>query len=473
MMKQGYIFLLSLFLYSCLGEEDEAKGIVPPVDRKEPEKEIALTLRLPGMNVPVVYSEDIMNENDIETLDVLVFKIEKDGEHFYQHIPVSSGIMNNGSIKHLSVKLQSVSVPVRLLVLANVNYLFTPQIIDGLKTDSLAGNVEKGWILNRFVFDFNEPWSFDKSSNPEAKALPMYGESGIINPSAPEASEINMQRSVVRLDIGTACPTLNIDSVYLYYTENKGFVAPWFDDKGVIIETPHVPANSVVNKKSFRYKFAPVTNAAGVQIMEKKIYFTEDMQDMPTATTLIVKARNNDGPYQYYRVNMIDKAGMLVPFLRNNRYKVIILDVNGSGYASAQEAADAPSGLESILDAHVLDIREYVTNDQYLLGVSTSHISFTRDGSWDEALPGDKAFRLIMRTTYSRWSAQWIDNVPDWVEMTDDNGNTVSGSDVHPSTATSLYFRILHPNKSGAIRTAKLKLVAGILVKEITITQDI
>jgi hypothetical protein len=125
------------------------------------------------------------------------------------------------------------------------------------------------------------------------------------------------------------------------------------------------------------------------------------------------------------------------------------------------------------LDATSLDICEFVTNDQYLLGVSTSNVVFNRNGSYDEALPGAKDFKLILCTNYSYWSAQWIDDMdPEWVDILNEDGMNIVGTDKYPSPVTSLYIRIAGPNNSGATRTAKFKLVAGTLVKEITITQN-
>jgi hypothetical protein len=429
-----------------------------------------LTLHIPGTNVPIVYSGDVINENDIETLDILVFKIEDNGEHFFQHIPVSTGITNNGSSKKLSVKLQPLSVPVRLLVLANVSHLFTPDILNVLKSDSISGNVEKIWILNRFVFDFNEPWNLNKSEGREARAFPMYGESEKINTSSPEFADINMRRSVVRIDIGIGSETLEIDSVYLFNTPNKGFVAPQFDKNGVIIEIPHVPAHTIDNK-GFAYKFIPALNDKG-RIMEKMIYTTEDMQDVPTPTIIVVKARHNGGKYNYYRVDMLNKEEEMIPLLRNNRYRLNITNINGSGYASPEEALNAPTDVESQLEATVLDIHEYVSNDQYLMGVSIGKIMFNWDGSWAGALPEEKAFHLLVYTSYPQWSVHWIDEEPDWVEIEDENGNTITGTETFPSNATSLYIRILSPNTSGKMRTAKFKLATGTLRKEITVTQD-
>jgi hypothetical protein len=198
--------------------------------------------------------------------------------------------------------------------------------------------------------------------------------------------------------------------------------------------------------------------------MGKQIYIPEDTQEMPWPTTLIVKARYQGHPAQYFRADLQGSDGNLIPLLRNYRYKVNIVDIAGAGYASALEAAEAPPALNTHIEADELDIREYVVNDQYILGVSTSRVDF-------EA--GESSFDFKLHTTYSRWSVAWTTQPPEWVKVIDHAGNTLGNMPLSwPAEVTSLQIKTTETNRTGYSRSATIRLTAGLLSKDIYITQQ-
>ncbi|MDR1646173.1 MAG: hypothetical protein LBS05_10220 [Tannerellaceae bacterium] len=465
MNKLTIILLLTVLFFSCVDDERTVDQVLPvtptvPVAR---DKNVVLTMRIPGTYLPVTYAYSENDENEIRTVDVLAFRIDSTGKEFYyKHIRVPAIMQDNGETKKVEFRLDLVDS--RLVVLANVQNLFTWEMEERLLADSIAGNVTKENVMKRFVFEVTEP------VGRQMEPFPMYGESDILRSSDQMADDIKMIRAITRIDILNSITDnrMTIDSVYLLHTKNKGYVAPGFNSEGAIVGTPHVPADARPNA-AFGYKFTP-NSTGSVAAMEREIYITEDGQDSDQPTMIVLKISQEGRPSQYYRVDMLGNDGQLLPILRNNRYRIHLTKIMGDGYASVEAAADVPKpSLSSTIDANELGISTVVFNDRYKLGASASKVFFNADGSWEGQKAGETLYSLKIHTTYSGWSVSRLtDESTGWLNLADVNPE--SGPANFPASCFELNMKVT-PNTTGKNRSGKIRLTAGTLHLDINVTQ--
>jgi hypothetical protein len=461
-MKELFIIFLSgIFFFSCV---DEERMITTPVEPPAREKSLVLTMQIPGTYLPVTYAYSETDENDIRTVDALVFRVDASGnEYYYRHIASPAVTQEQGNIKKTQLRLELIDS--RVIVLANVRNLFTQDMEEALRMDSIRGNVTKKELMQRFVFTMHEP--FGK----EREAFPMYGESTIIRASDEASGSITMIRAITRIDIvnGIADDKMTIDSVFIFHTKNKGYVAPGFTPDGSLLGLPNVPAEAEAHTDVFGYRFVP--NAGVISpAMEREIYLTEDGQDREKPTILVVKMLREGQPAYYYRVDILDKEGELLPIQRNCRYRINLVKILSEGYLTAAEAAVVPApSLSSTVETNELGISTVVFNDHFKLGVSTADIVFGADGSWDEKKPGEAFYSLKVHTTYSGWSASWDEkDFAGWLEFPD--AETTAHTVAFPSTTLTLRIKV-NPNATAQNRSGKIRLTAGTLRLDVNVTQ--
>jgi hypothetical protein len=423
-------------------------------------------MQIPGTNAPVTYAYSSSGENEVQTVDILVFKVDSKGEHYYKHIPVRSIRQDNNTTKKVDIALEAIDT--RLVLLANASHLFTEEMMYLLENDARSDDVTKEDILSRFVFDFNKPWKADDYTG---NAFPMYGESGIIQAKSVTVSEIKMIRAIARIDIASEARNTGwtIDSVYVFNTNNKGFVAPSFDKKGAAVETPHIPSAARANTKGFGYLFVPNAGTTTLS-MEREIYITEDMQDGQEPTTIVLRILHEGKKPQYYRVDLKGADGELIPVLRNYRYRIFITGITGEGYPTAEEAATSAKrpSISSEVEINELGLGKIIFNDQYKLGVSEVQVCFHADGSW-EGINGETSYSLKVYTTYPNWTASMDESMATWLTFDGSNGDGLEME--FPASSHSLGLTVA-PNLSGHFRSGTIYLRAGTLLQAITILQD-
>ncbi|MDR2496241.1 MAG: BACON domain-containing protein [Tannerellaceae bacterium] len=466
-MKKYSIALISLLsfitLFSCAGEEilhDAQPGGSYANDNL---KHLTLTLHIPGTNAPATFSYSAIDENDVKTVDILVFKSSSAGEHYYKHLHVSN-VRNNQTTTSKSIDIDLDAIDARLVLLANVSYLFDNEMNSRLENDSAMGNVSKQSILDRFVFDFS---NFSTGNIADSDyAFPMYGESDLISANSTVVPEIKMIRAIARVDIAASAHIdgWNIDSVYVFNIKDKGFVAPSFGTRGNITETPRVPIDAKPGTRSFSFRpNAGVTTPA----MEREIYITEDAQSQGSPTCIVLKINKADSRPQFYCAKIQDANGGLLPILRNYRYRITITGISGEGYDSAEEAAVMPSSLvSSEVETDELGLENIVFNSDHKLGVSVLHVNFRADGLSSSIDAGSKASIKVF-TTYTNWSVTADASMADWLSIEGADGLKAE----RPASSRSLEL-IAQPNSSGQPRYGRIYIKSGTLRQEITISQD-
>lgn len=455
-------FLMALALAACVGAEQFP---APPVQMPE-ERELTLLMQIPGTNIPATFApSDGTGENVVKTVDILVFEVDAAGAGAYlRHIPVRSVEAGNSTSKQLSVRLDA-TTDVRLIVLANVERLFSADMCRLLEMDSAAGNVSEDAVLNRLVFGMQSPLPTGSSSY----GFPMYGRSEPVAPGRRQAVEVEMLRAVARIDIANDISQTrrSIDSVYIFNTKNLGFVAPALDRHGNIAEAPHVPPAARANTLPFGYVFEP-NMGVSTPSMEGVIYVAEDLQQEGDATFIVLKtlgASDAEAP-QFYRVDIASADAEAVAIRRNFRYRIFIRRITGEGYASAAEAAMAGKrkAIDFEMEMNELGLGNIIFNDRYKLAVSELELGFDAGGS----ISGKPQGELRVYTTYPVWTASVEASEGFWLSF---EGEAEDGSEAEfPSSVHSLIIRA-RANNSGKARTGKIRLRAGSLKQEILIIQ--
>ncbi|MDH6316890.1 putative small secreted protein [Parabacteroides sp. PF5-5] len=445
MLLSAYCFLLS----ACTTEE---KGIGPEKQPPETERPFTLTMVIPGTSIPTTYALSADDENAIHSVDILVLEVSEKGAFYHHHIAVDEVAQPGAlsSVKQIGFSLEEADV--QLLVLANVRHLFTNTLTARLEAAAQRGAVGKEELMEYFSFDFSKPWG--------KAAFPMYGESGLIGRTDTGAEGIQMKRAVCRIDIGSGTTgtsvgteqPLVIDSVFVFHARSKAYLAPAFDGRGNILEKPNVPEGAQPNSQCFAYAYTE-TGGKGLSLMEGAIYIAEDTQEEgDKETTLVIKAAAGEEEAQYYRIKLSDKEGKAIPFVRNYRYRVIVMAVAGEGYPTAREAALAPASAISFVDANELELRAIEFNDYYLLGLSTDSLAI---GSGENCT-------LDVYTTYGSWSAGWKEGGEAlWL-------STPTGE--YPSSVTSLGLQAAGGYAAETDSRAALIIRAGTLSREVIIT---
>lgn len=469
-MKKWNIYILALLLLSACAEEEQ---IVPDIGGNTTKDDSGLTINLKFSQAsPATYALMATEENRIESLEILVFTgggtTNALDDKFAYSIQVPSGSItdsvSSGSIKKVPVSLQSMKdEKQRMILLAN-----KPAEVVLSPTDTVGGVTKLGDIINKLQFS-GQYWRKDNLSASDP-AFPMWGQmadSILFHPTntlLPSKIEINMMRAVAKIDIGVDVngndPALGfgkvfkIDSIFLCNASDSGSMVPHSDylKNKPLITSANVEKTNHTNKRveytGYKYKEDASSNS-----MVRTIYTPESdtLNGSYKPTFLVIKAEYYNEPY-YYRIDFANN-GKYVPLLRNNSYLINILGVRSKGYKLLHEALNAPvtsHNYSLILDESELVINEVITNEQYMLGYSSSYILL----DWNQSLD------IPILTDYTGgWTASATGDV------------TFSGKIGGSGNITNLTHTLT--NNLTVPREFTVHLSAGTLNSDITVIQGI
>jgi hypothetical protein len=452
---------LLLLLTGCVS--GETPFLKAPELENPPEKILPLRFFIPSTLTPVTYAYTEEEESQINRLDLLFFRRDSLGrEYYYRHLPLTSLVAESYNSFMANVNMESIGQ--RLVVVANMGGFFTAAEEEELRQDSIEGDLDKAALLNRIRYAFSGSWP--------AEGFPMYGESGWIDAKEQSLQEIKMTRAVCRIDLTEDfhAADRHIDSVYVFYACDRGYVAPAFDADGNALSTPHVPADAKPLGKPLAYPF--IDNAGeSLASMEREIYLPETDRQGALPMTVVLRIGDKGGRGHYYHLDLKKEDGTELPLLRNYRYRIHVTGFSGEGYASAQEAAEVSeqAKAETEVDAKELGIDYWVFNNDYRLGYSAEDITFNADGSWPDKLPADSYYRLQVYAEYPEWTVSWTKELAAWAQV---GTSTAPGtfSLRFPNTQYDLPIRV-DANPSSAARNCILHVSSGSLAFDFVISQ--
>lgn len=500
--------LLALGVFSASCTDELSSEVVPGGGGKGGESEVTLKLQVPGTasgaKTRAVTEEE---ENEIDDLYVLAFKVDKDNnEETFDYYVAAKKMSTSGTSGELSTWTASLKVKdyrQTFVMIANAQGT-TGKVNEQIA--ALAGNSvgqRKMQMLAKLTETLSEDEKtkgFNADSNGSHHPFTMYGQTAttLITENGGHNLTVSMHRIMAQVRVtfsGDAATDTRFEaeSVLLYNFNDRARVIP--DNLGVTgtdhVKAPTIPQGAVLLPAKADGKESVPTYA--VDKAEKKIahaiYLFEtaqpkdgtELEKHVKRPCLIVK-----GKYQqettscYYRVDLAkpDPGGTMtyMNVLRNHSYDVTISNVTDRGHDTPQEALlSKPANITATVVAwDDTEIGDIDFDGQRVLGIGTMKYQLGKRG-------GNELLQQVKASKGLAWTAtlyaadeygQATTNAPDWIEFVDTNGtptHTISG--VGTNELEDWKFNV-ERNEHVPERRAVMRFTAGNLKVDALVVQD-
>lgn len=470
------LLIAAMWLAGCVDE----RAITIPQEMDT----VNFTVTVPDVSIPSVDTRTMTGDNNkedaVESVDILVFDTSDSPEVFLERI-VGTGftqdLTSTNSTVTFSAKLSRTNTPVRLVLVANQS--LSSSIVDGF----IPGETTKVEVLETLTTSLTGEWPANGSTAGGYKPIPMYGEVSVPKIySQMTPLKIDLTRMLARIDIQNNAPDFTVENVYLANYNTAGYIAPAWDLLGNIDETTEDLMIPSTNEKQLgeenvidyavnigpgeSYEGEIYTFEAHAAVDDPDNSFNDEYPDRKDAVCLIVKGNINGESY-YYRVDFLEKnTAEYMPLKRNYKYVIDIREASGIGYASITEALESYRTMTNLsvrlISYDRSKISNIVYNGQYMLGVSEDKLNMRQYENTRYPIN-------VFTNSPGGWKAtitegSWLTFVGQTYETTGD-----SGDDDSVMLLNIPYLR----DAAGASRSETIKLTAGRLVQEITVTQTV
>lgn len=361
-----YLYFISFIFLIALCSCENETFTPAPVDGEE--EEYTFNITLGGIGTKAM---DDVDENDIEDIDVLVFK---EGHLLYRSKAIPGTIQEEGNTytqKNFKVKLTTDNALNNVLVIiANAR-----ESVDNANIESLISK-PMDEVMKNITFkiegngnDDRWPAHLNGGSSP-VRLIPMWGQSKRTSISKDMEMELQQNpiplfRALARVDVINKATNFNLEAVYFYKYNRVGCVAPgpmaqW--DEHPYTKQPRVKNVTLPNDPDLvsdllEYPVDSERSVGSIYMMEIDRAADNDYEN---ASCLILQGKYKDGSNQssYYRIDfeivwytedgtgMIIEAGLgefgqkrtFARILRNHIYEISINSVSRDGSASLDEA---------------------------------------------------------------------------------------------------------------------------------------
>lgn len=186
---------------------------------------------------------------------------------------------------------------------------------------------------------------------------------------------------------------------------------------------------------------------------------------------LIIKGAYN-GTDSYYRVNLQTTDGWL-DILPNHHYEVTITQVNGAGYATADEAAKHdPSGIVAEIYDHQPTVYNMITDGCRELGVSdTIEIGAQADATAEFSIKYYPGTPTDLTVTVDTKDAYWLELVKDDDYPKTGTLNNTNAGNTETGTLYTYQVKVTTGNLTGDSRYGLIHVSAGGLSREVVVKQ--
>ncbi|MGJ1445539.1 hypothetical protein ACR79S_02220 [Sphingobacterium spiritivorum] len=341
MMIQRFFLIIQLIILIILSG---CKAIDDPSTLTNPdEQQVTLRLLMPQQQTKAgTYAVSEVDQNSIYTLDVLAFRLTDDGKEIFAYS--KKGVLlrpNPGATEvNFHVDLLKSTDNYRFILLANAS----TQLQSAL--NGLPVNAEKETLMNRIEYRISSKWN--ASSSVSFTPFPMWGESGIIPGISNTTSgfSVSMLRSLAAIDVNVTASDFVMTQVSVYNQQNKGRIAPLpanYDAGSSTVTAPSILAGTT--------SLGPQQYPSGAKTLAGEIFLFENTAPantgQNTATGMVIAGKYaGSNTNTFYRVELTDNQGNLLPVLRNHRYVIDITKVHAPGFSSEAEAwASKPVGM--------------------------------------------------------------------------------------------------------------------------------
>ena len=482
MRRTIYIIMAMFALASCVRDTVDRAGDIPGKD----EKRVLFNMTLPATSATRSITGG--DENTLERMDVLAFKVEADGvTETFDYYTVGAKRADNtvgaGSQK-FDVVVRIRPYRQRFVIIANAQ-----DRVQKLYGSSLDWEGAEKWsMLQRLTLSLDNPgdkWNAISSS--DYTHLPMFGQSGqvTVDNSLTQISGATLHRMVARINVNLSNDPIlrgnfKLKSVHLYNTNDRGHIVPspasiYWDAGQDYVVAPTIPIDVQRHTGPIAYT---AFDAGSVDVaMNNSIYLfeTEAQPSKPLEQTCVVVGGwyGTDSKESYYRIDLKKANGDFMHVLRNHNYELQIVSVEGAGYETPDDAFRGNSALlTAVVTQWNLADQKVISDDQYYLRVNEDRFGVHRYGG---------VSRLIAETDYTISSQGfpagiWIQEGDieydpavnpgnRWLTLTDVGGSS--------SGAASREVEIkAYPNPTASVRSAKVHVKAGNLSKVINVSQE-
>lgn len=481
MKRTIYIITIVFFLASCVRDVFDRTGDISSKD----EKRVLFNMTLPVTSATRSITGG--DENTLERMDVLAFRVETDGvtETFdYYTVGVKRTDNTVGAANQkfdVVVKIRPYGQ--RFVIIANAQ-----DKVQELYASSQWTGAEKWSMLQRLTLSLDNPgdkWNAAGSS--DYARLPMFGQSGQVrvDDNLTQISGAVMHRMVARINVNlkndaTLRGKFKLKSVHLYNTNDRGHIVPspatihWDAGRDYVVN-PTIPIDAKRHTGPIVYTdFDPGSEDVA---MNNSIYLfeTEAQPSKPLEQTCVVVGGwyGAAGRESYYRIDLKKADDGFMHVLRNHNYELQIVSVDGPGYETPD---DAFRGNSALLTATVkkwdLADQKVISDDQYYLRVNEDRFAVHRYGG---------VSRFTAETDYTISSQGFPAGI--WVREEDieydpavNPGNrwlTLTDIGASSDGAAGREVEIkAYPNPTASVRSAKVHVKAGNLTKVIHISQE-
>ncbi|MDR0798768.1 MAG: hypothetical protein LBN18_03300 [Dysgonamonadaceae bacterium] len=424
----------------------------------------------------------VPEENTIQTLDILAFRVGDDGKEYFDYSATAreaAGNTNGAARQNYKATVWTRSYRQRFVLITNAR-----EAVTQLLTSSDWKNVEKNTMLASLEFSLGEgnPWNTVSASN--YTTFPMWGESepATITFQSSSIGTVSLLRMVARINVQVdesvsgLTGKFKLKSVRLYNTNTKGRIVP----EGNIGVEPTIPASITDYSKRFFgplvYEDFTAPGKTDVAIRGSIYTFEATAVEDPSQTTCLVigGVYGTDSQTTYYRVDFMNDNGTThKSILRNHEYTVNITNVGGSGHETAELAFNGKAvNLQTeILEWDAAGWGNIVLDGQYFLKVSKSEFNFPREALTVER-PHNVLYVLTDYISQSGTSGWYIDGITDTDTGTTATWLTTSCTSGAAKDTAKVVLYLDQNNPSGSTRTAKIIFAAGRLRYTVLVEQN-
>lgn len=235
-------------------------------------------------------------------------------------------------------------------------------------------------------------------------------------------------------------------------TANQGSIAP--QDYTVPVENTNELAGDELNKTTGD---CDKSNPAELYLFE-----TPETVD----SRIVIKANK-----KYYTANFLDDKGSKLPLLRNHYYKMTVT-ATGDGYATKDEALNAPAGnIKVEIKDYNFMVTNLISNGAYELGtcdtvrVDANGKIYSVGGAYFVTMWGNGVNAENIKPSLSDPTVKWLKDV------SKDTGTPISSTYSSAGKGYKLTFTC-DKNPSEEIRRTTLTVTFGVLKRDIVIVQQ-
>jgi len=475
------LILLILAATSCLKEPSHISAT------NAEEKDVVIKLGIPYVAPrPVTRAIDTPQENAIETLDILAFKVEGGVETFlyWAEATKNAGNDDGNKFQSFTAKLRVKDFAQRFVLISNARSKVATLV--GSRPSGGWTGVEKEPFLSQLTLSLNgDRWKAINAAN--YTAIPMWGETApkIISETTSTISDspIPMLRMIAKIEVeleekvAGLTDIFKLKSVHLYNTNTSGRIVP---KPG----TEYIATNMVAQKASLPATVSSVVgpiaytdfNPPGIPnvAMKGAIYLFEtaakNTGNFLEETCIVVGGvYGSDTQESFYRLDFFPPNSTThLDILRNHRYACKIIAVKGPGFPTVDDAFRSKSFnmVANILAWDIGQLNDITFDGQYMLGVNQS--LFELEGNVHDISSLDNILKIT--TNYpTGWTATVHGNqagttTAPWLSITPALGaGDAQPRDVH----------LLAGANSVAERTAYIHIKAGRLTYIVKVVQAV